>query len=238
MAEKTISLDENNLNILRDNLEKRLIQSDLRKKFLGGISEEDVTVYVESVKHQFQLIESALNKQIIELQVSNEVMRRDFEEYRQRAGEDKIKLQEALKNAVANSLQHKEEFSEKDEIINKMNESFNLEIYKLTQENLRLEKQLMESKNSENSKVAGVKSGIDAIYSQLDILKNQVGVNDSLQQQLEAERLRSEKTEKEMYRLREWVAELKERCTNLADFCNSTGAEIDNMHAAVDANKI
>lgn len=294
MTERAISLDENNLSMLRDNLEKRLIQSDMRKKFLGGISEEDVSVYVGSVKHQFQLIENELNKQIIELQASNEEMRRDFEQYKQKAGEDKFKLQEALKNALADSSHNEDEFSEKDEIISKMNESFNSEINKLTQENLRLEnerdelskqllssgqdietkkqlelkvgvleRQLMESKKSANSKVEGVKNEIDAIYSQLDMLKSQVGVNDSLQEQLEAERLRSEKTEKEMSRFREWVSELKDRFnteknrlevqfveieekhkamqadvngfrTNLVDFCINTGAEIDNMHTAVE----
>lgn len=127
-----------------------------------------------------------------------------------------------------------------------------------------LERQLLESKKSANSKVAGVKNEIDAIYSQLEMLKNEVGVNDSLQQQLETERLRSEKTEKEMSRFREWVSGLKDRFnadknrlevqfaeieekhksmqadvkglrTNLADFCINTGAEIDNLYTAVES---
>lgn len=81
----------------------------MRKKLIGGISEEDVSIYIESVRHQFQLIENELNRQIIELQASNEKMRRNFEEYRQKAGEDKINLQEALKNAVADSSRYKDE---------------------------------------------------------------------------------------------------------------------------------
>lgn len=142
MEKKTISLNENNVHVLRNNLEKRLAQSDMRKKLIGGISEEDVSIYVGSIKHQYQLIENELNKQIDELHASKAEMKRDFENFKRISGEDKTRLQESMENAIADSSKYMDKCNEKDEVINKMNEGFNLQINKLASENLRFENEI------------------------------------------------------------------------------------------------
>ena len=89
MEEKVIPLNQSNIHALRSNVEKRLLQSDMRRKIIGGVSEEDVYAYVETIRQQFRLVEEDLKRQVRELQLSKDELQRDYEAYRQRSLEKK-----------------------------------------------------------------------------------------------------------------------------------------------------
>ena len=325
MEEKVISLNEGNLHMLRNKVEKKLSHSDMRRKLIGGISEEDVSIYVDSMRQQFRLVEDELRQQFRELQQSKDELRKEYEAYRQRSGEEKAGMQEALENALVEASRFKDECSEKDGMIQKINERFDSEVGRLTDAGSQLEserdelkkqllsyeretkaegtlalkvkeleEQLLESqktaeeyqksmremerqvseehmnlaraqedKTNLNSRVASFKSEIDAIYKQLGSLNEQVSANESLQQELELERLRAEKAEQDMSQFRELMSGLKDKFhkdqiqldvqfnemeekqkamqddinglrENLEDFCKATGTEIDDLFATLE----
>jgi chromosome segregation ATPase len=108
MEEKVVSLNENNLQTIRNNLEKDLVKSDMRRKLIGGISEEDVTIYIDSIRHQYQQVENELKNLLKESQLSKEDIKKDYEAYRKRTGEEKTRLQEALEKAVEENVKLQE----------------------------------------------------------------------------------------------------------------------------------
>lgn len=310
MAERVTSLIDNDLQLIRNSVEKLTIQSDLRRKLIGGISEEDVAKYIDSVRQQFQLNEDELKQNIKVLQSSNDEMRREFDRYSQKFLEEKAKLQEDLEKALADSSVYKKKCSEMDEIIKEIDARYDSEVNGLVNENQQLEskcdglskqlltfeakveelqEQLQESRkigeeyseacktmeqqlkseheNNEraleekanlNSRVVGFKSEIEAIFKQLNTLNEQVIIDDDSKQQLELERLRADKAEKELSQFGECVSGLKDRFhknqkqlearfieieemqkvihtdinglrTNLDNFCVDIGTEIDNL---------
>jgi chromosome segregation ATPase len=139
MEEKADQLNENNFRLIRKNVEKITVQTDMRRKLIGGVSEEDVSKYIESVRQQYHLVEDELKKYIVELQSSKDILQRDFESYRQKSGEQKARLQEALEKALNDSSGYMNECMEKDEIVNEKDERYHSDVNRLISENRQLE---------------------------------------------------------------------------------------------------
>lgn len=134
MTENTEPLSESKFNQLRTNAEKVTIQSDLRRKLIGGISEEDVEKYINSVKLQFQFNENELLDRYEKLQASKNELASEFDRFRQKKAGEKAQMQEALDNALADLAEYMNQCNEKDTLIAEMDEKYSLEINRLESE--------------------------------------------------------------------------------------------------------
>ena len=262
---ENVSLNDNNLNLIRNNAEKLTIQSDLRRKIIGGISEEDVSKYIDNVRQQFQLVEDELKENISEIQASKDEIKREFESYMRRSVEEKTKLQEDLENALVDKdttmlmqrisileetlNQTQSKLEEEHKIREQLEHELKIKIDENTaycKANKSMEKQLksaqanaekvQEEKSNMNSNVMGFKSEIESIYKQLNTLNDMAIENNNLQRQLELEHLRADKAEKELSQLVEMVSSLKDRSNNNQKQLKTQIAEIEKMQKVIYSN--
>lgn len=139
MEEGAIALDENHLRVLRKDLEKLAIQSEFRKKFIGGISEEDVNKCINHLFQQFEIIEGELKTQIKELESSVEQLLKEFDTYKRSAEGEKNRLKQSGDNALADATRYMNESRHKDGIISDLNSQYEAELNRLNNEKEALE---------------------------------------------------------------------------------------------------
>ncbi|KUG04829.1 chromosome partition protein smc [hydrocarbon metagenome] len=132
MDESLTPHNEDKLRALRNNLEKLSLQSDFRKKVIGGLSEDDVIKYIDGLRQQSQMVEDELSHHIEELQHAKEKLLKEYEQFKQETREEKVKLQEIADKAVAESAVYMQECQDHAAL-------YNMEIDKVVNENQRLE---------------------------------------------------------------------------------------------------
>ncbi|MDH7478387.1 MAG: hypothetical protein QHH02_00055 [Syntrophomonadaceae bacterium] len=219
-------------------LRSKLLETpNFKTKLIGGVDEEDVLRYVSTIEQKYQNEFNQLvgEREAFTKQVAE--LKKEIEQLK-----NKAEAAEIEKNALAQQAEKQRAMRE------------------------QLEKELeAERARVPDFKFSGFKDEIEAVYKQLENLAEKVKVNTDLQQQLEIERLRAEKAEKNQARLTRWLSELKERfysdqaelefkimeieekhkafqseinnlLTSLQNFRVSAGTQIDELCAAAEDN--
>lgn len=165
-------------------LRNKLLETpNFKTKLIGGVDEEDVLRYVNAIEQKFQ------------------------NEYNQLVGE-----REAFTKQVAELKKEIEQLKNKIEATEIEKSALERQIENQRAVREQLEKELEEARaRVPDFKFSGIKDEIEAVYRQLENLTEKVRVNTDLQQQLEIERLRADKAEKNLARLTQQLSELKER---------------------------
>ena len=223
----------------------------------------------------FQKFRIAVLEQEIEL-VRQELEERSTlcEELRQQNNELALALQESEGKAekelrakrieLANSMEMREMLEARIEELEQQlaqSQKKNEELYQALV-GMKQKAQSLEEEVAENSRRLSYKGEIEAIYQQLNLLNEQLIVNENLQRELDAQKMRAKKAEQEMAELLECVLELKNRLyadqiqlenhfieleekqkamqadvdgfrLNLHKFCGDTGTEINDLYEQV-----
>lgn len=240
MNEKLIESAEDSVAIIRNKVKEDVVKSDFRRKLIGGISEDDVEDYINMIQLQFQYKENKLNEQIEELISLKDKLRIEFNTYIEKAEQEKKKLLEDLENTKKSLEEQTMQCNENEALISDLKEykamyeqekssnealSKDVEILKkkLQEEMLRssakdeavgmLTRSLGRPGESSQpiSKPKNFDLELDSLYKELEKVKSQVEMNNDLQRQLELEKQRSEKVEKEMGDFFKRMLELKDK---------------------------
>jgi chromosome segregation ATPase len=226
-------------------------------------------------QHRIQKFRIAVLEQEIEL-VRQELEERSTlcEELRQQNNELALALQESEGKAekelrakrieLANSMEMREMLEARIEELEQQlaqSQKKNEELYQALV-GMKQKAQSLEEEVAENSRRLSYKGEIEAIYQQLNLLNEQLIVNENLQRELDAQKMRAKKAEQEMAELLECVLELKNRLyadqiqlenhfieleekqkamqadvdgfrLNLHKFCGDTGTEINDLYEQV-----
>ncbi|MHB1125840.1 MAG: hypothetical protein ACYC2T_02630 [Bacillota bacterium] len=241
-------------------LRKLSNQQDIRKKLIGGFSEEDVNAYVNNIYAHFQQIEDEYKQNIEKLDSSNSELINQFDAYKRQTAEQMVKLQESLNagkkqtSEITRLTGENNEFKTQiDQLVGQLSaaEQDNEQLRAHTEELAReknvhttqissLEKEISSTRIivrdlDEKLKQKNNANPINNIHAMLDQLKDQITVIDNLQQQLELERNRAEKAEKEMSQFWGWASSLKERIHKDQLELEVQFTEIDEKYKAMHA---
>lgn len=316
MGDKVTPAGGDQFRVLRNNYEKATIHSDIRRTIVGGLNEEDVIKYIDSMRHQYQSVEDELNNHLEEMRLAKEKLRHELENYKNTTASEAKQNKNALTNALNNLSNYQEQLIAKDEqykasldivlkeknqladeksslmeevelireeyarvskkikaaekkledqIIKRedMERALHLEQGKnidLSEAIIELEKQvaslqqqvdedqqlfeeysiinqqLQEEMNSlrESTNAASLKGDVDTIYKHLDSIAEQITINDKLQQQLDMEKQRSDKIEKDLYHFSEWLAGIKDQFKQDHLLLEHQFLEIEQKHKDVE----
>ncbi|MHB1421411.1 MAG: hypothetical protein ACYCX4_17825 [Bacillota bacterium] len=206
-------------------LRKISTQQDIRKKIIGGFSEEDVTAYVNNIYEHFQQIENEYKQNIEKLQSSNSELELQLESHLATEKDvdslmqNIIELEDALKQSQ-HQVQEEQKIKEQIETERRADSArYNDTITMLEAKVSELEEQEQQLRSEHDTIVKALEdklnkknaNPINNIHAMLDQLKDQVTDIDNLQQQVEHERIRAEKAEREMSQYWKWVSVIKER---------------------------
>ncbi len=216
--------NEDKLRALRNNLEKISLQSDFRKKVIGGLSEEDVIKYIDGLRQQSQMVENELSHYIEELESATEKLRKEYEEFRQESREEKDRLQELADRNAADSARFIQEYQDQAVLYNSEIDKMTDENYQLMNERNDLAEQVLELEQElkrlntciaeySNEKTIYVKQITDLEQDILDKhneLEAQIKLGEDIEQKLEFEKARTASAAKEMNILKQKIAAVEE----------------------------
>jgi chromosome segregation ATPase len=123
-------------------LRKLSERQDMRKKLIGGVSEEDVDTMINNIQEFFREREQEYRKDLEELQLTKDQLKEELDKYKLNSRMHIDDLQSALKKYQKDFTLLEEE---KKVMVTKLNEEHSLEINKLKDENLDLKEQLKKS---------------------------------------------------------------------------------------------
>lgn len=231
MGEGTNALNEDHLRVLRQDLEKLAMQSEFRKKFIGGISEDDVNKCINNLYHQFDIIEKELKTHIVELESSVDQLLKELDTYKRSAEGDKAKLRQENDNALADASRYLNECKHKDDMIADLNDNYNSEINSLITDKKQLESentQLCQQNRSLEQEIEGLHNevtgysadmkGLSSRIEELeeDLLASQYKIEEQtcvcakLENEFEQEKTRSASLNKEIEILQKQALTLQE----------------------------
>ena len=100
-------------------------QKDMRRKVIGGVSEEDVNLFIQNIQGHYDVLEKDLNQRIEELTTSNSKLQTEFDQYIENTItiEEKNELQNSLEQAQNDSFNYLNQCEEKDRIIADLQEN-------------------------------------------------------------------------------------------------------------------
>ncbi|MCD8509824.1 MAG: hypothetical protein LRY73_08105 [Bacillus sp. (in: Bacteria)] len=92
---------------------KLSMQKDMRRKVIGGISEEDVNLLIQNIQEYFEELEKDYNTKITELTDSKTKLVTEFDQYIQHSKKEKAALEASLLELKQDSQKYAEEVKEK-----------------------------------------------------------------------------------------------------------------------------
>lgn len=230
MGNKMPENTEDSLALLRNKVKEEVVISDFRRKLIGGISEEDVEDYINTVRKQAEYKENKLNDKIEELISSRDQLKVEYNTYVKNAEEEKKKLQKELTETIQNLEQCKTtdlQISNYEEKYKAELEGLRYELNKVSTERNELKSQLSNIyKDMDNSKAALVsfenekrlyELQIGELRKELSAIHNKLDEKSKAFGELEEQLRGSKQTEMEHERARAAIAEqLKNEQTSLA----------------------
>lgn len=199
------------------------MQKDMRRKVIGGISEEDVNLLIQNIQEYFEELESEYNKKITELTTAKTNLVLEFDQYMQHSKKEKAALEASMEELQRDLNKFLEESKEKDQIIADLEakladgfqvtqepqetqdndelqakvESLEIALHESreAEERLKSETSRLEDKLQRLESAQKSDNDFQTVIMQLDKLKDQVVIINDLKMQVEDERDRAVKAE-------------------------------------------
>mgnify|MGYP001037739237 CR=1 FL=1 len=139
--------NEEDFDQLRANVEAMTIVSDLRRKLIGGISEEDVKKCINAIQHHYQDAEKTLLDRVEYLETSKKKIIKEFEAFKQESEAQKADLQEQLELAFAELSDYQTRHQELEAKLQTIEERYSSELSRIEAEKQKISMEYQELTN-------------------------------------------------------------------------------------------
>lgn len=238
MADQEKLSAEENFQLLRNKLE-----SEFRRKLFGGVNQQDVIKYIQSIREQSQQVVDIYEERIEELSGSNQMLRRQLEEYRNRIQEqddcvnqlngyiarmkdEKEKLQEKFEMTEQNLSDLMNDCEDKERTLCELEHIYKQEIETYRDEQSRLTREIDNYQEENNGLILEIKKYQEENNRLTMEIKTYQDENNGILRERDEIEKRADKLKGEVEKLKDYAAEMENAYQASASKINQQEQEI------------